>query len=139
MDKYFLGKFEGERYYLSKPSWDCSWYWGFGYIGNKRLHTHWNYLLSKANVVHWNELPGVKSALTDKQSWLLSELMQTFYALKEAAEVFGRGGSYKANNPCRELLKKPEIVKEINTVLLPAIFEEVDNVFRASIYKEDAE
>ena len=31
---------EGERVYLSKHSWDCGWYWGFGYVGNRDCHFH---------------------------------------------------------------------------------------------------
>lgn len=26
--------------YLSKHSWDCKWYWGFGYLGNNSCHWH---------------------------------------------------------------------------------------------------
>lgn len=44
-DQVYLGTtLDNEKLYLSKPSWDCDWYWGFGYVGNKNLHTHLNYL-----------------------------------------------------------------------------------------------
>ena len=26
--------------YIDKHSWDCGWYWGFGYLGNKNCHYH---------------------------------------------------------------------------------------------------
>ena len=30
---YLLGKdAEGTKYWLEEPSWDCNWYWGFGYV-----------------------------------------------------------------------------------------------------------
>ena len=30
---YLLGKDEdGVKWYLRKPTWDCGWYWGFGYL-----------------------------------------------------------------------------------------------------------
>jgi len=32
--KTFLGISEGEKIYLTAPSWDCGWYWRFGYLGN---------------------------------------------------------------------------------------------------------
>lgn len=33
--RVFLGtsKKTNERIYLEKPSFDCNWYWGFGYLG----------------------------------------------------------------------------------------------------------
>lgn len=54
-DYYLIGKDnEGKRVWLEKPSWDCGWYWGFGYLrtmqGNREpskardidSHTHWD-------------------------------------------------------------------------------------------------
>ena len=54
-DYYLIGKDNtGERVWLEKPSWDCGWYWGFGYLqtmqGNREpsrardinSHTHWD-------------------------------------------------------------------------------------------------
>ena len=30
---YLLGAdAEGTKYWLEAPSWDCDWYWGFGYV-----------------------------------------------------------------------------------------------------------
>jgi hypothetical protein len=32
-DIYLIGKDKsGTNYWLESPSWDCDWYWGFGYI-----------------------------------------------------------------------------------------------------------
>jgi len=54
-DYYLIGKdTDGKRVWLEKPSWDCGWYWGFGYLqtmqGNREpskardleSHTHWD-------------------------------------------------------------------------------------------------
>ena len=38
--KTFIGTVDGEKIYLSAPSWDCGWYWGFGYLGNNNCHYH---------------------------------------------------------------------------------------------------
>ena len=40
-DRIFLGKLDGENVWLAPPSWDCGWYWGFGYIQNRNMHTHY--------------------------------------------------------------------------------------------------
>ena len=53
-EKIFLGTvrdgiegmiISGEKLYIEKHSFDCGWYWGFGYIGNKNIHTHFSELL----------------------------------------------------------------------------------------------
>jgi len=33
---------ESRRIYLTDFSWDCGWYWGGGYIGNRDLHCHFD-------------------------------------------------------------------------------------------------
>jgi hypothetical protein len=57
-DIYLLGKTtDGELIWLEAPSWDCGWYWGFGYVetytNNRRpdlakdisSHSHFNGLV----------------------------------------------------------------------------------------------
>jgi hypothetical protein len=42
----FAGTFaDGEKVYLSQHSWDCDWYWGFGYVGNAKCNFHFDGLL----------------------------------------------------------------------------------------------
>lgn len=57
--------------------------------------------------------------------------MATFYALKETAEVLGRGGSHYTNNPISELIKNADEVKRINEVIMPALFDEIYKIFKA--------
>ena len=40
--KQLLGytKYDHKPIYLDGFSWDCGWYWGFGYLGNKNCHYH---------------------------------------------------------------------------------------------------
>ena len=46
--KYLLGYINNESIYLSPPSWDCNWYWGFGYLGKKvKLVSNWEYIKEK--------------------------------------------------------------------------------------------
>ena len=43
--KIFLGHLKGTSpspIYLTGFKWNCGWYWGGGYIGNKNMHTHFN-------------------------------------------------------------------------------------------------
>ena len=61
-DYYLIGKdTDGKRVWLEKPSWDCGWYWGFGYLQTMRFdltpsaardidsHTHWKYRVAESN------------------------------------------------------------------------------------------
>jgi len=155
---YLLGQYkDGTFFYLQAPSWDCGWYWGFGYIttytNNNRspenskdisIHSHFSGLLGKQKIYnaekHCWELSSEyahklsdnkeidKTVLTEKEEWTLSELVNTAYALKETAEVLGRGGSHTTTNPCQDIIKNEQEVKRINEIVLPAIFKEIENL-----------
>lgn len=138
--KIFIGESYGEKIYLSAPSWDCDWYWGFGYLGNKNCHYHVDGLTNHQSydVVNkvWkyeftNLFDGFKKhfgtslVVRDSQLWTLCELFKTFYTLKETAEVLGRGGANYTANPCKDVIINQDEVKRINEVVLPAVFEEI--------------
>lgn len=152
---YFIGiNNEGENVYLTEASWDCGWYWGFGYIttftNNKNperssdisSHRHWDsfiigkherysseakaFVLDNTYIHHSNEFFGKEnSPLTDKESWTLAELMKSFYTLKETAEVLAKGSAHVTDNPCKDIIKNNDEAKRINEVVLPAIFKEI--------------
>jgi hypothetical protein len=140
-DCYLIGKDKnGDLIWLEAASWDCNWYWGFGYIEvytsqsnpaksrDINSHSHWDRLVGKQEdgsyKHHINEVLA-ESVLSNSESWKLSELMQSFYVLEEAAGLFNRGGSHLTTNPANDILKSPEMEKRINEVMLPAIFAEV--------------
>lgn len=67
-DYYLIGRdCDGKNVWLEKPSWDCGWYWGFGYLqtmcGNREpsrardiaTHTHWDSSVaaSRTNAHDW--------------------------------------------------------------------------------------
>lgn len=128
---YLLGKDgTGKKHYLKKASWDCGWYWGFGYIHTFErydigCHYHFDSLEKNGNIYDNFKKTFVDSVLTDSELWKLCELMKTFYNLKTAAEVLGRGGSHYTTNPCAELIKNADEVKRINEIVLPTIFDEI--------------
>jgi hypothetical protein len=65
-----------------------------------------------------------ETVLTEKESWLLSDLMQSFYALREAAAVLGRGDSHLTTDP-RATVRDAEMAEKINKIILPKLFKEV--------------
>jgi hypothetical protein len=138
--KVLIGINEGQKIYLSAPSWDCGWYWGFGYLGNSQTHYHVDGLKTREwydaekkcfQSERLNLFDGFKKhfgnsfKITDKDLWTLSELFETFYTLRKTAEVLGRGGAHLTSNPAAEVIKNPEEVTRINDVVLPQIFEEI--------------
>ncbi len=145
---YLLGVTKDGIYrWLESPKWECGWYWGFGYIeeytNNKhphlsndiKSHSHWNGTITgKINgmwVSHLNENPEFKkTVLTDKESWQLEELMESFYFLEKTAEVLGRGCAGIAKNLCHNVIKNPAETKRINEVVLPKIFSKIDEILK---------
>lgn len=124
----FIGINNDEKIYLSAPSWDCGWYWGFGYLGNRNCHYHVDGLNAKENINLFDAFKkhfGNSLVVRDSQLWTLCELFETFYTLRQSAEVLGRGGSHYTKNPCSEVIKNTDEVARINSVVLPAIFEEI--------------
>lgn len=131
---YLLGvDSEGKKHYLKAPSWDCGWYWGFGYIHTFTTrdidcHYHFDSFGKESNMFDGFKNQFAESVLTDSELWKLCELMKTFYILKETAEVLGRGGAHYTTNPCCEIIKNESEVERINKVVLPAIFAEIENL-----------
>ncbi len=142
MKKNFFGtlKTTKERIYLTSPSWDCGWYWGFGYLGNKDCHYHLSGYANGRNINMYDALladydlnptllGNANTFGSYPRLWKFCELVKTAYTLKETAEVLGRGGSHYSENPRKDLIINTEEVERINKVVLPAIFEEIEKLF----------
>ena len=113
MDKIYLGDTtQYGRLYLSKHSWDCGWYWGFGYIGNSRCHMHIDSLINGEYDVKKVFDGGTK--ITQDQWWIIRDLFTQAYALKGAAEVY-RHGSHQTTEPgITDCIKNLEMAARIN-------------------------
>lgn len=140
-DIYLVGKeSDGTLVWLKSPEWDCGWYWGFGYMesytNNKNpsaardisSHSHWSGFVGNIGgkwYHHINESPALsETVLTESESWELSDLMQSFYTLKETAEIYGRGNSH-LTSAVKVDLTNESLVKQINEVDMPRIFARV--------------
>lgn len=146
-DKLYLGKIDNKRIYLKKPSWDCNWYWGFGYLGNSRCHFHVNSLKDKITyftdkndvprreVVHKGLFFGFKEQFDkgtfivkdDKDIWMLCELFETYYKFKDIAAISRKGNCNISSdeNPCYDYIKNDALYHKINEELFPHIFDEI--------------
>lgn len=134
MGKRLLGKdSEGTSYYLADASWDCGWYWGYGYIQTRDSHQHADgkFYNEGNEYADTNIFTGgflVEKTFSEKDGWKLRELMATFYQLKKQAELVGRGGMNVTKNPLSEYLKDKAEADRINKVVLPKVFEEINKI-----------
>ena len=159
-DIYLLGKqADGDLIWLESASWDCDWYWGFGYIetytNNNRpdlakdisSHSHWTGLVGRQEyydiekhcfrlgsdyIHHLNNNPNIaETVLTDDESWELADLMKTFYTLKDMAELYHSGNSHLTSKT-KVNLKNEEQENYINKELIPKIFNRVYEILSPS-------
>jgi hypothetical protein len=134
--RYYFGKQkDGERIYLSTPSWDCDWYWGFGYLGNSNCHYHLDGYANGRNI-HMRDALLADYDLSpkiEKNLWEFCELALSAYTLKEAAEFFHKGGAGCTRNPLQGMMKDVELEKRINEELLPSLFIEMDKLLAGDI------
>lgn len=137
-DIYLLGKDkDGINYWLEQASWDCNWYWGFGYVetytNNRnpekakdiRSHQHFDGLFFKGVSFDVFKEFFAETPLKDKEIWKLLELMKSYYIAKEYAFMLHTGGAHYTSNPCAEIIGDLHEWDRINKVVIPAICEEV--------------
>jgi hypothetical protein len=149
-DVYLLGKDKGGiKYWLESPSWDCDWYWGFGYVETYKQnwlpskakdingHRHINGILGPQEKYDFDKKAFVKAehvsnlidselfaatTFTESESWQLTELFKQFYLLKDMAAFCGKDlpGCHVTTSPVNHGdLKAWE--SKINKELIPAI------------------
>ena len=108
---YYLGKdAEGHVYYIPRASWDCGWYWGFGYIQEYKreysrewdCHQHMDNFLKNLfsdTATTYSKPLITETPFTQKEQWQILELFRRFYLLKELAEIL-HGLQCENNNAC---------------------------------------
>ena len=117
-DVYLIGELYNEYCWLEHPSWDCGWYWGFGYIEvytshkspnrsrDISLHSHWN---SKNTMKHFTN-----TVLTTEEYDKVDALFKQFYSAKEKAAAE------------KGILDSQ--FKYLNTILIPEIMLEIIHI-----------
>ena len=156
MEKQVINKFgthyllgvdrEGDYVWLEKESWDCNWYWGFGYLHTFTNNLHPERAKDLASHFHFDSTFFNKqscsfevfkeyfkeSVLTDDELWQLLDLMRTYYALKASAEIFGCGYSRYTKKAKIDKLKSVETEDAINKSLLPEVFKKIEELLTPS-------
>lgn len=103
-----------EYLYIDKHSWDCGWYWGFGYIGNRNLHCHFD-----GHLLHKWEIADifVDPYYTQTTWYVIQDLFKQAYALKEAAAVYRYGGHVTSDQSISALIRDQEMTTRLNADL----------------------
>ncbi len=127
--RIFLGiNNDGENIYYYSPTWDCGWYWGFGYLGNKNTHYHLKSLIEGSSFDNIKSHFSEKFVIKNSNIWVFLELVKTAYSLKETAEILGRGGSHITKNPLSDIIVNKDEVTRINKIVLPEIFDKINDL-----------
>ena len=107
----------GDVIWLEKHKWDCSWYWAFGYLGNKDCHFHFDSLLYPkvgGSVLHKAYELFEETRIADNEWWVIRDLFVQAYALKRAAEVYRYGGHQTTLAGTTDIIKDESMEKHIN-------------------------
>lgn len=128
-DVYLLGKDEyDDLVWLEHPSWDCNWYWGFGYVERYTntkdpskskditCHTHIDSEFKIEDVIDLNK-GLVETTYTAEEGERLADLFNDFYYYKKKANAAHRKDEGKYNNINGILL--PEIMNSILKIVYP--------------------
>lgn len=111
---------DGEMLFLSKHEWQCSWYWGFGYLGNRGCHFHFESLLELRDKYMASDI-FVTTNITDKEWWVIRDLFIQAYAMKALAEVYRYGGHQTTlagvTDKWKDLEKADAINRDLGSVL----------------------
>ncbi len=134
---FFLGKGkDGLFYYLEEPSWDCGWYWGFGYMegfsqnkidsGHHQAHTHVDSTFFDSRCSMYDKFKEFfeTTTLMEDEIWKLLEYHSTLYTLKEMSGITYCGGSH-ITSKVEVSLKDDKLYARINQEMMPAVFEDL--------------
>lgn len=124
-NKVFFGTKDGEKMYITKPTWDCDWYWSFGYLGNNNCHYHLDGYQKGRNInMHDALMQDYELSENIKNNlWVFCELALSIYQLKSTAELLGRGGAHMTTNPCKDIILDKEYTDRINNEVLPVVMQ----------------
>lgn len=139
-DIYLLGADEdGIKYWLEAASFDCGWYYGFGYVEtytNNRnperskdieSHQHYDGLILNGRSPSPEEFKKVlpTTPLKDDEIWKLNELMRTFYTMRAYMDLIYKGSSNITRNNCYDVIKNDGEWLRLKDEAMPALFKEI--------------
>lgn len=139
---YLLGQDkDGIKYWLEEASWDCDWYFGFGYIETYtnnnnpeksrdiNTHEHYDSKILENGVSPENFRKIFKNTpLNNNEIWKLNELMTTFYTTKSYMNLLCRGSSNITNNSSSDIIKNEKEWLRLKNEVMPNIFKNIYDI-----------
>lgn len=134
--RYFLlGKDrEGQKVFLQEPSFDCGWYWGYGYLETFTNNNHPEKSKDITSHTHFNStFKGFadsyleyfsESVLKENEVWELLELMSQAEKIRALADMFHGGGagiSHAQGGITKDLAEHARLNKILEKTIFPAI------------------
>lgn len=128
-DKILLFKKDNNRYYLRKPTFDCGWYWGLGYLATGRgSHLHFdNYF----KVIPFYDDSFNDTPFTQKEKYIITDYMRQLYRLRDMADMLYLGNTNVTGDATAlELFREANMAeyKRINNVLIPTVWNALVDV-----------
>ena len=157
-DKVFFGvnKDTSDYIYITKPTWDCDWYWSFGYLGNRNCHYHLSsyqekdmtfkdqngkfhfFTIKRNKCLHDCLLEDYELAPVIKNNlWQFCEQSLTIYTLKDAYEVLYSGGSNNTTHALKDVVKDSEYAAKLANETLPKLLQAFWDLISQEVKEND--
>jgi len=94
--------------FLTKHSFDCGWYWGFGYLGNSGIHFHIDSLLDK----NFSDI-FIHTKLNKKDWSYIKKRFKKAYSLRDTRD---KKVLHKQEDLLNEIWEYLTITKKLNTI-----------------------
>lgn len=139
---YLLGKDKnGVKYWLEEASFNCGWYWGFGYIETYtnnnnpekardiNSHQHFDGLFLKTNIFDSYKDFFAETTLNDDEIRQFLGYMEEFYTMRKYSDLLHSGNNITSKAKNIKLEENEEEnkkeYKRINEILLSELFEKI--------------
>ena len=130
-DKILLFKKDNNGYYLRKPTFDCGWYWGLGYLATGRgSHLHFDSYFKETPFydawVDFDDTP-----FTKEEAYIITDYMRQLYTLRRMADMLHCGNTnITSNAKALEQFAEQNTAeyKRINNVLIPTVWNALVDV-----------
>jgi hypothetical protein len=106
---YKDGMLAGQTIYITEHDWNALGYFQFGYIGNMRLHAHFESLLTE---YHYSDVFEGPARYSERNWYIILDLFKQAYILDHCADVYKVGG-HVSSDPITNLIVNQEMRKKI--------------------------
>ena len=127
---------DGKKRFLKEASWECGWYWGFGYVemftNNNRpdlssdilMHQHFDSLFLRGDGYNkFFKMFEDRTSMSEGEMWKFLELMKSFYTARAYSDMLHRGGAGYSENPVSNVIKDDFEYSRINLEVIPEIIK----------------